>query len=62
MSKDNEKKEERKIPRSMTVGQFLERFPKPDMDGLIRSLYAKKTASREEWEKIIKDLTTRPLK
>jgi hypothetical protein len=61
MSTKDEKKE-KPVPRSMTVGQYLERFPKPGIDGLIRSLYSKKTASKEEWEKIINDLKTRSLK
>ena len=62
MSKANEK--EKPIPRSMTVGQYLKRFPnkKPGIEGLLKSLYSKKAASKEEWEKIINDLSSRSVK
>jgi hypothetical protein len=62
MSKVNEK--EKPLPRSMTVGQYLKRFPnqKPGVEGLLRSLYSQKTASKEDWDKIATDLLSRPVK
>ncbi|GHU65067.1 hypothetical protein FACS189447_03340 [Spirochaetia bacterium] len=62
MSKVAETKKEKKLPRSMTIGQYLDRFPKPEIDGLLRSLYSKKAASYEEWEQIIKDLVSKNVK
>ena len=49
--------------RVMGVNQFLEaNTQKEGIDGLVRSLYAKKTMSEEEWAKTVSDLLARKVK
>lgn len=62
-SSENTPAAQENTARVMGVSQFLERNPQVEgIDGLIRSLYAKKTMTEKDWLSTVKTLLERKVK